>query len=297
MSERLHPQPLNWDDVPRIHDLVSRRRAADVGLQPMRIGDFYWTLRNTADGHPLSDAWLWPRPDGSLDAFAWLDPPRGDVIAAPDAAASMLDDALDRLEEQARHLGRKSLEVVALQGDRQRVEALSRRAYTKSEQGNVRFSMPLGSLPDAAPVPPGFSLRHVSEELDVDRRVFVETTSFGSLTPTADTWRLLMRRLSTYRRELDLIAVAPDGAGASACTVWYDAAARCGELEAVGTSPANQRRGIGKAVIIEGLRRLHGLGATQAVVETTIGNVAAIALYRSCGFELVAEDHGWTKRL
>jgi ribosomal protein S18 acetylase RimI-like enzyme len=48
-------------------------------------------------------------------------------------------------------------------------------------------------------------------------------------------------------------------------------------------------------VITEGLRRLHHLGATQAVVQTTIGNGPAIALYRSSGFESVAEDHVWTK--
>jgi GNAT superfamily N-acetyltransferase len=209
----------------------------------------------------------------------------------------MLDDGLDWLEDQARQRGRTSIEVVALQGGERRVVTLSRRSFVVSERGNVRFSRQLESLPDAIAAPTGFSLRHVSAELDVERRVFVETASFGSLTPTADTWRLLMRRLPNYRRELDLIAVAPDGGGASACSCWYDEATRCGEFEAVGTSPACQRRGIGTAVIIEGLRRLHRLGATQAVVETTIGNVPAIALYRSSGFEFVADDHGWTKQL
>ncbi len=34
-----------------------------------------------------------------------------------------------------------------------------------------------------------------------------------------------------------------------------------------------------------------------AARESTIGNVAAIALYRSCGFEFVAEAHGRTKAL
>lgn len=106
----------------------------------------------------------------------------------------------------------------------------------------------------------------------------------------------MTRRLPGYRPELDLVVVAPDGTGASACTCWYDATTRCGEFEAVGTSKAYQRMGAGKAVIMEGLRRLHRLGATQAVVQTTMNNAPAIALYQSCGFEVVARDHSWVKR-
>ena len=126
--------------------------------------------------------------------------------------------------------------------------------------------------------------------------MFVESDSFGDSTLTADTWRLV-QRLPQYQPELDLIAAAPDGTGASACTVWYDAATKCGEFEAVGTSKAHRRRGVGRAVITEGLRRLHGLGATTAVVQTQITNAPAIALYQSCGFEIAGEDRGWSKRL
>jgi ribosomal protein S18 acetylase RimI-like enzyme len=63
----------------------------------------------------------------------------------------------------------------------------------------------------------------------------------------------------------------------------------------VGTSNAYRRMGLAKAVIIEELRRLHQLGATRAVVQTMISNAPAIALYQSCGFEVVARDYGWAK--
>lgn len=55
--------------------------------------------------------------------------------------------------------------------------------------------------------------------------------------------------------------------------------------------------GAGKAVITEGLRRLQNLSAREAVLYTNIGNSASKALYQSCGFEIIGEDHAWTKRV
>jgi ribosomal protein S18 acetylase RimI-like enzyme len=43
--------------------------------------------------------------------------------------------------------------------------------------------------------------------------------------------------------------------------------------------------GLGKAVMREGLRRMKAAGMTHASVGTGADNVAAIALYRSIGFE------------
>lgn len=139
-------------------------------------------------------------------------------------------------------------------------------------------------------------MRSVLSEEDINRRVFAQKTSFEHSSATVEVWRGL-RQLPGYRQELDLIAVAPDGTGASGCTCWYDDANHAGEFEPVGTSNAYQRMGLGKAIVTEGLRRLHTMGATQAIVQTNITNTAAIALYQSCGFALAATQHDWSKIL
>ena len=254
----------------------------------------WWTLRNTS-GDMLRHMQVWDRDDGSLQAVVFLDPPSmGDVIVAPDSEAAF-DEALDWLEGEHRDGGSGELQIVVLDGDVARADTLRRRAYSPTAAGNVRLWRRLDSPPASAPLPEGFRLGTVTSDLDFEQRAYVEASSFDSPAVTGAFWREMVGRLPGYRPDLDVVAVAPDGRGASACTCFIDAATSCGEFEVVGTTKDSQRRGVGKAVISEGLRRLHDAGARLAIVETTTGNDPAIALYRSCGFEEVARDYAWTK--
>lgn len=82
-----------------------------------------------------------------------------------------------------------------------------------------------------------------------------------------------------YRRDLDIVAVAPDGSHASFCTLWYDDVTRSGYFEPVGTDPDHQRRGLAKAVMFEAMRRIRRMGAVQVSVGGTPD--PANALYAS----------------
>ncbi len=289
-------RPCAWGDIPRTHDLAARAYLANPA-GPSRIGEFWWALRATPDGDPLSGMRLWLS-DNTPVAAAWLDPPNSsDLIVAPAAHEGLLSEAIDWLESETRLAGGEALAIIAHEGDQARADELRRRGYAPSEAGNIRFRRNLSSMPDAVALPDGYSLRHLATDRDIEPRVHVEAASFEGSTTTIDVWRLLRERLPNYRPSLDLFVLAPAGTGASACTCWYDTVAHRGEFEAVGTTPKFQRRGLGKAVIVEGLRRLHECGATEAVLYTSIGNTAAVALYESCGFAAVGQDFAWTKRL
>jgi len=62
-------------------------------------------------------------------------------------------------------------------------------------------------------------------------------------------------------------------------------------FEPVGTHPAHQKRGLGKAVMSEGLRRAQKLGATPATVSSY--STGAHALYDSMGFTEVDLLEPW----
>jgi mycothiol synthase len=58
-------------------------------------------------------------------------------------------------------------------------------------------------------------------------------------------------------------------------------------VEPVGSHPAFQRLGLGKAVLLEALRRLHGKRMRQATVCTPEHHTAAVRLYASVGFTVL----------
>lgn len=81
------------------------------------------------------------------------------------------------------------------------------------------------------------------------------------------------------------MAVAPDGAIAAFCTLWFDDVTRSAYFEPVATVPQHQRKGLARALLTEGLRRLQRMGAQWAFAGGY--SPAANALYRS----VMGEDH------
>lgn len=77
-------------------------------------------------------------------------------------------------------------------------------------------------------------------------------------------------RKSLVRPNVDLrlkvAVVGPKGDFVSFCGMWYDKDADFAVVEPVATDPAYRRRGLGKAAVLEGLRRVKDLGATKALV-------------------------------
>jgi mycothiol synthase len=91
--------------------------------------------------------------------------------------------------------------------------------------------------------------------------------------------------------------VAPDGRFAAFTLVWYDAAMRMGLFEPVGCDPEFQRRGLARAVMTEGMRRLHALGAARAHVNAWRDDSAGAHAYRAIGFQVVDRLVIWKKRI
>lgn len=65
---------------------------------------------------------------------------------------------------------------------------------------------------------------------------------------------------------LKVAVMAPDGNFVSYCGMWYDPEAGYAVIEPVATDPAYRRMGLGKAAVLEGIRRAGVMGAKLAFV-------------------------------
>jgi mycothiol synthase len=261
------------------------------------IGDLDWWRFTSNDPAPLGAARIWLDGDEAI-GVAWPGGDQVDLLVHPDHR-DLEDAMLDWAESQhrARHAGEDEIPpftAFPYDGDTERVARLRRRGYERTAYCYRYRRRPLDGPVPAPILPPGYTLRHVAGEADLGARVNVHRAAFAPSKMTTAKHRAVMAA-PTYRPELDLIAVAPTGTFASYCIAWYDEANRIGVFEPVGTDPEFQRRGLSKAVLTEGLRRLQGLGARIAYVNTNGDNVAANPLYEAVGFRVVDENHAWKK--
>ncbi|MBK8028514.1 MAG: GNAT family N-acetyltransferase [Chloroflexi bacterium] len=99
-----------------------------------------------------------------------------------------------------------------------------------------------------------------------------------------------------YRLDLDVVVVAPDGQFAAFAQGWVDAENGIGLFEPVGTHPDFRKLGLCRAVIYEGLRRMHAAGATEAHVYP-YENHDASQVYRKLGFQTRGKIIAYRKAL
>ena len=104
-----------------------------------------------------------------------------------------------------------------------------------------------------------------------------------------------MEQAPLFRPDLEIMVKCDDGTLTSFCVVWYDERTSAGMFEPVGTHPDYERLGLGRAILLEGLRRLKAIGSKRAYVES-YGNDRK-AFYSSAGFETFDKDWFWWKEL
>lgn len=232
-------------------------------------------------------------PEGRGNVYLNVDP----RLRSPELEMAMIDAAEARLTEMGED-GQRHLSIWAHQYDELRVRALGLRGYARGDWPEVQRGRSLCEpLPDFQPAP-GYSIRSLGDLSEIPARSWLSWRVFHPDDPDTDyigwEWYRGIQQCPLYRRDLDLVAIAPDGELAAFTTVWYDDVTRTGYFEPVGTSPDHQRKGLGKAIMAEGLRRIKALGAVHATVAGF--SEAANALYASVMSPNYLLLERWSKR-
>lgn len=124
--------------------------------------------------------------------------------------------------------------------------------------------------------PEGFSFRTLDGQ--VEAYVELHQAAFGSKNMQVG-WRSRTLTMPQYRPELDLLIVDHEDRPVAFCIGWLHDSA--GQIEPLGVHPDYHRLGLGRAVLLEGLRRLQVGGAKKAYIDTYKYNDPALSLYQT----------------
>lgn len=200
----------------------------------------------------------------------------------------MLKYASEHIDrEDERHEG-----VFLMDGDEEFAEIAATAGYSATEGTDPMSTVNADIVPDHSPLPEGFVLSSLADDGDPKKvhRLLHRGFNHGNEPPEdgiAD--REFMQSAPNFDHKLNIVAAAPDGNWVSFGGMWYESTNRYGYVEPVATDPEYRLRGLGKAVVIESIRRCKELGAEVVFVGATL------PIYRSIGFDQVYSSSKWSK--
>ena len=223
------------------------------------------------------------------EAFFEITPDRTELKPA------MLDHAERYLYGTAED-GRRYLKAWVNDFDTELQALVISRGYAKDDSparpiSRLRIQQPF--QPDTS-LPDGFRLSSLAEENDLDKlnRVLFRGFDHGEEPPPTDyAAREKQQTMPDYRKNLNIIAVAPDGQYVAYAGTWFVTKNEYAYIEPVCTDPAYRRRGLGRAAVLEGVRRCAALGARIAYV------ASVQPFYQTMGFTRVLTCQGWIRYL
>ncbi|MGH3435510.1 MAG: GNAT family N-acetyltransferase, partial [Sciscionella sp.] len=297
-------------DVQLMQGLAQRVTAArpDLVNADATFGELAW---NWGKGHATAGA-SWPRrlwfSGGDLVAWGWGHLPRQvtrcdgsvkDVTGAylayqvhPDHA-DMVDEVIDWFDGIAAEFERTALPSTA---DEFGVQRWTAHGYETDQSvlGDTGSWIQLNErdLTDVEePVlPAGFRFR-TADGAGPEAAVQAHLDAWAPTAYTAESYQGV-QQTAAYRGELHVLVEAPEGTMASSTIMWLDEANKTAEFEPVGTHPDYRRRGLGRAMLLHGMRLVRAAGATHVTVAClgAAGHPSARGLYYGVGFRELTRD-------
>lgn len=296
-------RPFNMaTDLSRVVEFITAAYQQQPESGYVHLGDLLWRLYQNTVFDPAQHIRLWETENEQLLGFAWHEEPDGIIVQIHPQLRGV-----GVLEQPMIEWGATQVDATSSAGDGHlwtrlcdtdsaTITALVAAGFERDESYALKMRCVLDASVPPPQVPDGFTIRAVDDEDEWAARVALHQEVWHPSAVTLPAYRRL-RQAPGYRSDLDLVIAAPDGRLAAYCLCWLDTANHTGEFEPVGTSPAFRGQGLGKAVMREGLRRLHKQGAHAAYVTAVSDNDAARRLYESVGFTTYTREYAYKKPL
>lgn len=268
------------------------------------------------DGNWIEPAWEY------MHGHSWLDKPSlekigiweaGEKIVSVVHYESRLGEVFFQFHPEYRHLrqemlvyaeqhlygtaedGRRFVQAFVNDDDQAFIALVQARGYEKDEANARPVCQFLIADPfPAISLPEGFRVKSLAEDCDWVKihRVLWRGFDHPGEPPAEDLdARKRMQDVPNFNPDLKIVVQAPNGSFASFCGMWYVPACKYAYVEPVATDPDYRRMGLGKAAVLEGIRRCKALGANVAYVGSDE------AFYQAIGFQKVYLSECWVKYL
>lgn len=238
--------------------------------------------------------------DGEIVGFAGFEEDYGEAWLSlsldpdiPGLRKGMAEYALRHLAK-TNDAGVTAVQVNVDDADEEFTAVLTELGYTPRD--HMEYTA-MYTIPDPFPeivLPEGYSLVSLAEENDlfkVNRILWRGFHHEGEPPETELPARSYAQSGPSFNKALTLAVKAPNGEFVSYCGMWYDPAEDYAMVEPVATDPDYRRLGLGKAVVLEGIRRCGALGAKVAYVGSRQD------FYYAIGFKPLLENRWWYKEL
>lgn len=273
------------DDLRRMKALVSAGGKVSPHSGYPHVGELGWWVFYPRDNQMIK---VW-EDDGQLIGWMVLEPPEAvDIVVLPHLNGTALEaELLDYADSllTACSAPDKNPYIVAWADAYFRRDWLTVRGYVEQEfltmfQQDLDAHLPVPVLPE------GFRFLETMRPEDVEHRADVHFDAFSPSRMTPEAYARFMTA-PNYDPALDVTVAAPDGRFAAFAMCWIDPETQTGIFEPVGTRSDMQRRGLGRAALYEGMRRMRARGMTAAHVLTETDDPGNMAFYQSAGFQPV----------
>lgn len=307
ITDRPYDQP---EDYWRVREMLLK-------TYPITPTGFNWEIRRW-DGwnnHRETGGWqpeyrdkvhLWLTPDGRVVGVAH-DEGEGDACfeVHPDYRAEIEPEMiawaeanLARPETDDAGNTHRRVQAYVLDYDTPRKALLIERGWEKMPWIVVFRRMRLGARPlPPVPVIDGYTLRPLQDTPeDYQRLARVINAGFNKGDfHTAREMEMFAKNSPSFRHDLTLVAeLQQDGIFAAHVGFTYDPDNRRAIIEPVCTHPDHLRKGLARALMLDGFHRVRALGATDIYVDTG-GAEAANAFYDAMGFTEAYQGTYWRK--
>ncbi len=288
-----------------VRELFGLNGRREISWQVSRFDYFYWHILPNCCELKLDDTtFFWKNEKNEIVSLLINEDKICHLNLHPNfQIKSLLNEMLDVVENQCFFKsvdGKTKTAVEVDDGNQLLISILNERGYVRSDiYSESRIRRLDSPIPEAKPIF-DFVIRNMNGKEDHASRSLASWDAFhhnddaefhGDLE-----WYALIEKMPLYRAQLDVVAEAKsEHKLIGFCTVLYDDVNRTAYFEPVGLNYDYHRKGLGKAMVMEGLRRVKNMGCELAFVSSQSENAAK--LYESCGFITDLVSHVWLKEI